>query len=136
MRNRPGRVVSAHRPARVPHGADPPPFRKARLDRAADRHPFLDRRLRAGARRSLHSQAAMIPLTAFAGRTLAVFGLGSSGLAVCRALKAGGAEVIAGDDAAGKAAEAAAEGFMVADLRPIDWPRVTALVLSDRKSVV
>src|ERR1043166_8128622 len=130
MRNRPGRVVSAHRPARVPHGADPPPFRKARLDRAADRHPLLDRRLRGGARRSLHPQAAMIPLTAFAGRTLAVFGLGASGLAVCRALKAGGAEVIAWDDAAGKAAEAAAEGFMVADLRHIDWSRVAALVLS------
>ena len=72
----------------------------------------------------------MIPLTAFAGRTLAVFGLGASGLAVCHALKAGGAAVIAWDDAAGKAAEAAAEGFMVADLRHIDWSRVAALVLS------
>jgi UDP-N-acetylmuramoylalanine--D-glutamate ligase len=72
----------------------------------------------------------MIPLTAFAGRTLAVFGLGASGLAVCRALKAGGAEVIAWDDAAGKAAEAAAEGFTVADLRHVDWSRVAALVLS------
>jgi UDP-N-acetylmuramoylalanine--D-glutamate ligase len=72
----------------------------------------------------------MIPLTAFAGRTLAVFGLGASGLAVCRALKAGGAEVIAADDTAGKAAEAAAEGFTVADLRHIDWSRVAALVLS------
>ena len=72
----------------------------------------------------------MIPLTAFAGRTLAVFGLGASGLAVCRALKAGGAEVIAWDDAPAKAAEAAAEGFSVEDLRRIDWSRVIALVLS------
>ena len=72
----------------------------------------------------------MIPLTAFAGRTLAVFGLGASGLAVCRALKAGGAGVIAWDDAAGKAAEAAAEGFAVEDLRRIDWSPVAALVLS------
>jgi len=72
----------------------------------------------------------MIPLTAFAGRTLAVFGLGASGLAVCRALAAGGAGVIAWDDAPGKAAEAAAEGFTVADLRRIDWSRVAALVLS------
>ena len=72
----------------------------------------------------------MIPLTAFAGRTLAVFGLGASGLAVCRALKAGGAEVIAWDDAPAKAAEAAAEGFTVEDLRRIDWSRVVALVLS------
>jgi UDP-N-acetylmuramoylalanine--D-glutamate ligase len=72
----------------------------------------------------------MIALTAFAGRTLAVFGLGASGLAVCRALKAGGAAVIAWDDAAGKAEEAAVEGFSVADLRRIDWSRVSALVLS------
>jgi UDP-N-acetylmuramoylalanine--D-glutamate ligase len=72
----------------------------------------------------------MIPLTAFAGRTLAVFGLGASGLAVCRALKAGGAEVVAWDDTAGKTAEAAAENFTVADLRHIDWSSVAALVLS------
>ena len=72
----------------------------------------------------------MIPLTAFAGRTLAVFGLGTSGLATCRALKAGGAEVIAFDDEPRKAAEAAAAGFAVADLRRIDWSRVAALVLS------
>ncbi|HML15245.1 MAG TPA: UDP-N-acetylmuramoyl-L-alanine--D-glutamate ligase [Xanthobacteraceae bacterium] len=72
----------------------------------------------------------MIPLTAFAGRTFAVFGLGASGLAVCRALHAGGAQAIAWDDAPAKAAEAAAEGFTVADLRRIDWSRVAALVLS------
>ena len=48
----------------------------------------------------------MIPLTAFAGRTLAVFGLGASGLAVCRSLKAGGAGVIAWDVAPAKATEA------------------------------
>ena len=72
----------------------------------------------------------MIALTALAGRTLAVFGLGASGLAVCRALKAGGANVIAWDDAPAKAAEAAAEGFTVEDLRRIDWSRVVALVLS------
>jgi UDP-N-acetylmuramoylalanine--D-glutamate ligase len=72
----------------------------------------------------------MIPLTAFAGRTLAVFGLGASGLATCRALKAGGADVIAWDDSSAKAAEAAAEGFVVEDLRGLDWSRATALVLS------
>jgi UDP-N-acetylmuramoylalanine--D-glutamate ligase len=72
----------------------------------------------------------MIALTAFAGRTLAVFGLGTSGLAVCRALRAGGAGVVACDDSPGKAAEAAAEGFAVEDLRRLDWSRVVALVLS------
>ena len=41
----------------------------------------------------------MIPVTSFAGKTVAVFGLGGSGLASCHALKAGGAKVIASDDA-------------------------------------
>jgi UDP-N-acetylmuramoylalanine--D-glutamate ligase len=72
----------------------------------------------------------MIPLTAFAGRTLAVFGLGASGLATCRALAAGGAEVVAFDDEPRNAAQAAGQGFAVADLRRIDWSRVAALVLS------
>jgi UDP-N-acetylmuramoylalanine--D-glutamate ligase len=72
----------------------------------------------------------MIPLTAFAGRTLAVFGLGASGLATCRSLAAGGAEVVAFDDEPRNAAQAAGQGFAVADLRRIDWSRVAALVLS------
>jgi UDP-N-acetylmuramoylalanine--D-glutamate ligase len=72
----------------------------------------------------------MIALTVFAGRTLAVFGLGTSGLATCHALKAGGAEVVACDDEPHKAAEAAAAGFALADLRRIDWSRIGALVLS------
>jgi UDP-N-acetylmuramoylalanine--D-glutamate ligase len=72
----------------------------------------------------------MIPLTAFAGRTLAVFGLGASGLAACRALAAGGAEVVAFDDEPRNVAQAAGQGFAVADLRRIDWSRVAALVLS------
>ena len=33
QRHHPGVLVQAHRPARVPHGADPPPFRTARLER-------------------------------------------------------------------------------------------------------
>ena len=59
----------------------------------------------------------MIPVTSFAGRTVAVFGLGGSGLASCHALRAGGAEVIAGDDHAENVAKAARAGFITADLR-------------------
>ena len=59
----------------------------------------------------------MIPVTSFAGKTVAVFGLGGSGLASCHALKAGGAEVIAGDDNAENVAKAAQAGFITADLR-------------------
>jgi UDP-N-acetylmuramoylalanine--D-glutamate ligase len=72
----------------------------------------------------------MIPVTTFAGKTVAVFGLGASGLASCAALKAGGAEVIACDDAAERMAAAAREGFATADLRHIDWSKLAALVLA------
>ena len=47
----------------------------------------------------------MIPVTSFAGKTVAVFGLGGSALASCHALKAGGADVIASDDGVDRLAE-------------------------------
>ncbi len=72
----------------------------------------------------------MTPITTFAGRTVAVFGLGLSGLATCRALAAGGAAVVAADDGA-KGREAAINaGFDVQDLRSADWSRFAALVLA------
>src|SRR5437763_5155 len=72
----------------------------------------------------------MIPVTSFAGKTVAVFGLGGSGLASCHALKAGGAEVIASDDGVDKLAEAAQAGFITADLRTVSWANFAALVLT------
>ncbi|WP_316165789.1 MULTISPECIES: UDP-N-acetylmuramoyl-L-alanine--D-glutamate ligase [unclassified Bradyrhizobium] len=72
----------------------------------------------------------MIPVTSFAGKTVAVFGLGGSGLASCHALRAGGAEVIAGDDGADRLAEAAKAGFATADLRSVSWANFAALVLA------
>jgi UDP-N-acetylmuramoylalanine--D-glutamate ligase len=72
----------------------------------------------------------MIPVTSFAGKTVAVFGLGGSGLASCHALRAGGAEVIAGDDGAAQLAEAAKAGFVTADLRKVSWANFAALVLT------
>jgi len=72
----------------------------------------------------------MIPVTHFAGKTVAVFGLGGSGLATCPALKAGGATVIAFDDSAARTAQAAEAGFATDDLRSIDWSKVAALILS------
>jgi UDP-N-acetylmuramoylalanine--D-glutamate ligase len=72
----------------------------------------------------------MIPVTSFAGRTVAVFGLGGSGLASCHALKAGGAEVVAGDDSLERLAEAAQAGFITADLRKVSWQGFAALVLT------
>jgi UDP-N-acetylmuramoylalanine--D-glutamate ligase len=72
----------------------------------------------------------MIPVTTFAGRKVAVFGLGGSGLSSCRALAAGGAEVVACDDDAETMAVAARAGFATADLRNIDWSKAAALVLA------
>ena len=72
----------------------------------------------------------MIPVTTFAGRTVAVFGLARSGLAACEALLAGGASVVAADDTAASQGKAAAAGFRVEDLRGADWSRFAALVLA------
>src|SRR5258708_39905644 len=77
----------------------------------------------------------MIPITSFAGKTVAVFGLGGSGLASCHALKAGGAEVIASDDGVDKLAEAAQAGFITADLRKVSWANFAPLVLTPSASL-
>jgi UDP-N-acetylmuramoylalanine--D-glutamate ligase len=72
----------------------------------------------------------MTPVTCMQGRKLAIFGLGASGLATARALRAGGATPILWDDAQAKIEEARAEGFEVEDLRNADWGSFAALVLS------
>jgi UDP-N-acetylmuramoylalanine--D-glutamate ligase len=72
----------------------------------------------------------MIPVTTFADKKVAVFGLGGSGLLTARALKAGGAHVIAWDDAPLKNEQAKAAGIETANLADIDWSDVAALVLS------
>ncbi|MEM9975620.1 MAG: NAD(P)-dependent oxidoreductase, partial [Pseudomonadota bacterium] len=58
----------------------------------------------------------MIPARGYEGARVAVLGLGRSGLAAARALKAGGAEVIAWDDGAAARDGAEAEGFTLEDL--------------------
>src|SRR6201995_3708647 len=72
----------------------------------------------------------MIPVPPFAGKTVEVFGLGGSGLASCHALKAGGADVIAGDDSTENIAKAAKAGFITADLRSVSWANFSVLVLA------
>ena len=72
----------------------------------------------------------MTPVTTFAGKTVALFGLGGSGLVTALALKEGGAHVVACDDNSAKMAEAEAKGIGTADLREADWSRFAALVLS------
>jgi UDP-N-acetylmuramoylalanine--D-glutamate ligase len=72
----------------------------------------------------------MIPVTTFAGKKVAVFGLGGSGLASASALLAGGADVVGWDDSADTVAKASSAGIPTADLRGVDWGRIAALVLA------
>jgi UDP-N-acetylmuramoylalanine--D-glutamate ligase len=72
----------------------------------------------------------VIPVTTFAGKKVAVFGLGGSGLASATALVAGGADVVAFDDSAESVTKASAAGIPTADLREADWTTFAALVLA------
>jgi UDP-N-acetylmuramoylalanine--D-glutamate ligase len=72
----------------------------------------------------------VIPITTFADRKVALFGLGTSGPASASALLAGGADVVAFDDDATKNEQANAAGIPTADLRTVDWSRIAALVLT------
>ncbi|MBP2549030.1 UDP-N-acetylmuramoylalanine--D-glutamate ligase [Neorhizobium galegae] len=72
----------------------------------------------------------MIPVTTFAGKKVALFGLGGSGLATAKALQAGGALVTAFDDNPDSVDKASSAGLATADLRTIDWAAQAALVLA------
>jgi UDP-N-acetylmuramoylalanine--D-glutamate ligase len=72
----------------------------------------------------------MIRITTLAGKRVAVFGLGSSGIATARALQAGGADVVASDDSAASVAAAAAAGISTADLKETNWATFAALVVA------
>src|SRR5271169_6676408 len=72
----------------------------------------------------------MIPVTTFAGKKVAVFGLGGSGLVSASALLAGGADVVGYDDTQASVIKANAAGIPTGDLRKADWKRIAALVLA------
>ena len=72
----------------------------------------------------------MIPITEYAGRDVAVYGLGRSGLSAAKALKAGGARVHAWDDNEETRAKAEAAGIALSDINKRDWQTFAALVLS------
>jgi UDP-N-acetylmuramoylalanine--D-glutamate ligase len=72
----------------------------------------------------------VIAITTFAGKRVAVFGLGGSGLISASALLAGGADVVAFDDNVQSVAKANAAGIPIADLRTADWSRIAALLLA------
>jgi UDP-N-acetylmuramoylalanine--D-glutamate ligase len=72
----------------------------------------------------------MIPVRGFEDKTVAVFGLGRTGLTAARALIAGGAKVALWDEKPESREAAAAEGFPVVDLQAADWTQFAALMLS------
>ncbi len=73
----------------------------------------------------------MIAVQEYKGARVAVLGLGRSGLATARALRAGGAQPLLWDDGAEARARAEAEGFTLTDLtRGNVWDGVAALITS------
>ena len=72
----------------------------------------------------------MIPVASFLGKTVAVMGLGKSGLSAAEALVAGGARVLAWDDSADNRNAAAQSGVVLTDLYLEDWADAETLVLS------
>jgi UDP-N-acetylmuramoylalanine--D-glutamate ligase len=72
----------------------------------------------------------LIPITVFAGKQVAVFGLGKSGVFSAEALLAGGADVVVFDDNEKMLADAQAAGLKTQNLRELDWSKIAALVLA------
>jgi UDP-N-acetylmuramoylalanine--D-glutamate ligase len=72
----------------------------------------------------------VITPTAFAGKTVAVFGLARSGLSTVRALVRGGAHVVGWDDGAQSREAAAETGIHLTPLADMAWGDVAALVLA------
>ena len=72
----------------------------------------------------------MIAVTTFAGKRIALFGLGGSGLVTARALAEGGCDVLAWDDNPASVDKAGGEGIATANLREVDWTAIDALVLA------
>jgi UDP-N-acetylmuramoylalanine--D-glutamate ligase len=72
----------------------------------------------------------MTPVETFSGRSVALFGLGGSGIATARALEAGGASVVVWDDSEAGRIRARAVGLKVEDLSDADWTRFDAFILS------
>jgi UDP-N-acetylmuramoylalanine--D-glutamate ligase len=72
----------------------------------------------------------MTPASTFAGKRVALFGLGGSGLATARALVAGGASVACWDDNAASREKAATTGLEIVDLNTADWSAFASFVVS------
>lgn len=72
----------------------------------------------------------MIAAHSMKDQTVALFGLGGSGVATAQAIIAGGAKVIAWDDNPESVTRAQNAGIETADLRKVDWKQFSSFVLS------
>ena len=72
----------------------------------------------------------MIPTLTLKDKTVALFGLGGSGIATAKAMIAGGVKVVAWDDNPDSVTRAMSEGIATQDLREADWSGFSAFVLS------
>ncbi|MCL2453001.1 MAG: UDP-N-acetylmuramoyl-L-alanine--D-glutamate ligase [Alphaproteobacteria bacterium] len=72
----------------------------------------------------------MTPVTSFAGKHAAVFGLGGSGFVTAQALEAGGARVTVWDDNEHAREKARAAGLRIDNLAALNWRSFDSLVLS------
>ena len=72
----------------------------------------------------------MIEAGTFKGKTIAVFGLGRSGITAALSLQKGGADVLAWDDNEASQKSAKDQGVRVKDLTKADWDKIDELMLS------
>ena len=72
----------------------------------------------------------MIDLSAYKDKTIAVMGLGRSGLPTARALVAAEAQVYAWDDSESARSDAAKVGVPIFDLSAQNWLKTDSLILS------
>ncbi|KXF76814.1 UDP-N-acetylmuramoylalanine--D-glutamate ligase [Paramesorhizobium deserti] len=72
----------------------------------------------------------MIPAHSMKNKTVALFGLGGSGIATAKAIMAGGADILAWDDNPESVERAIAAGITTGDLRQADWKVFSSFVLS------
>lgn len=70
------------------------------------------------------------PAFCFSGRSVAIYGLGRSGLSVARAIKLGGGQAYVWDEQEEARDKARALGFQVENLAQISWGSFSALILS------
>ncbi len=72
----------------------------------------------------------MIPITSYSGKSVAVFGLGMSGLGTAKALIEGGATVACWDDGEKGRENAEKAGYSLVDLNTADWSGFDSLILA------